>query len=143
MALTQVSLSLQTACPRPRGTRTDTPDFLRALGARPKNARSEYGPSKRGPRGPRDPPHFSCLTPVLSRIWIVHTVHKTSAPAALPSPVSPSLPHLTLGHPGMFLDPNVTLVLGGGGRGEKLELIHMVSLFLRSPSDISYHRAAQ
>ena len=45
--------------------------FLRALGARPESARSEYGPSKRS----RRPPSLRLLNP---SIWIVHTVYKTS-----------------------------------------------------------------
>ena len=55
MALTQVGFSLQTACPRHRGTRADSLEFLRALGARPESARSEYGPKSSHP----DP--YCCL----------------------------------------------------------------------------------
>ena len=47
MALTQVGLSLQTACPRPGGTQADSPEFLRALGARPESTRSDHRPSER------------------------------------------------------------------------------------------------
>jgi hypothetical protein len=40
----------------------------------------------------KEVPETSLTSPRLTNpsIWIVHTVHKTSAPAALPSPVNPS-----------------------------------------------------
>ena len=73
MALTQVGLSLQTACPRPGGTQADSPEFLRALGARPESTRSDHRPSER--EVPETPLCTFLLNP---SIGIVHTVYKTS-----------------------------------------------------------------
>ena len=88
MALTQVGLSLQTACPRPRGTQADSPEFLRALGARPESARSEYGPKSSHP----DPCCALQINPSTDRIPPV----STCSGDRLNSPADP--PHLTLGH---------------------------------------------
>ena len=88
MALTQVGLSLQTACPRPRGTQADSPEFLRALGARPGSARSEYGPKSSHP----DPCRALHINLSTDRIPPV----STCAGDRLNSPADP--PHLTLGH---------------------------------------------
>ena len=86
--LESVGLSLQTACPRPRGTQADSPAFLRALGARPKSARSEYGPKSSHP----DPCRALHINLSTDRIPPV----STCAGDRLNSPADP--PHLTLGH---------------------------------------------